>query len=354
MVKGKVVDKSIKININLGDIKGKKKQTRRKKITNKNVVKDFIKPSGISTAPSASAQVITQRPIDFYSQQPPKQATDLTEIVKFVNNLDQRNKLLEQKIESSQKLLKNEQDYINSKINDDPTTMSIKSNDDETLSRIERLENLASKAYNKDLFKEKSSKKIKKSDITYTINNNVDYDPSDSTNYNEPLKLDKYIQKLPIVYKSDVVELNENEKSDNALNDLVTHQKKSEKLIIDIGADEFNDEREIEKQVEQMTQEMEKENEEKQRIKRQEAYGQLMKYRELINDNAFSFPEPKRIQLNKMSLSDKEKYLISKDQLKIINKHLKTLGLSPLNSKYWTKLKNDFDNLSPQMLEQSL
>lgn len=346
MVKSKVVDKSIKININLADVKGKKKQTRRKRVSKKLPSSlTYPLPSGSIRAPYSFSTPNIVIP------QPPTDTNSIVTLLDKFNKFEQKqNKLLEDipKKESSQLLLKNEEKDVNKAITLNPTPLDTDIDD----SRLARL--------GAKMMYELSTKK-KKEQPTIILN----YPESEETESIEKATMPslgkdwvEHNQKIPIVYKSDIVELNDEEKSNNALNDLVTHQKKTENLIVDIGANEFNDERKIENEVEQMTKEMKekinKENEEKERIKRQEAYGQLMKYRSLINDNAVSFPEPSRAQLNKMSLAEKEKYLISKDQLKNINKYLITLNSKPLNSKYWTKLKNDFDTLAPQLLEESL
>jgi hypothetical protein len=354
MVKTKTDAKEININLNLGNIKeskGEQKAKKAKKTRKPKTTKDLQKVSlGTNKRKPWSAYSFSyptwQTPITV-----PQPATDTTAIVNLLNKFNKleqnQNKLLEFK-ELPQLTLKNEEKEINKNIVLNPIPINTNIED-------ERLVDIG------DRILELRTTRKKKEQPTIIIN----YPESEQTESIEKATMPNLgrnwfenSQKLPIVYKSDIVELNDKEKSNNALNDLVTHQKKTENLIVNIGANEFNDEREIERQVEQMTQEMQekidKENEEKEKIIKQEAYKRLMDFRSIINDNAISFPEQSRAQLNKMSLSEKDKYMISKEQLKKINKYLITLNSKPLNSKYWTKLKNDFDILAPRLLEESL
>lgn len=347
MVKTKTDAKEININLNLGNIKESKGVKKIKKTRKAKTTKDLKKVSlgGKQRAPYGFWTPTWQTPIT--TPQPP---TDMSSIVSLLSKFEQKqNKLLEDlpKKESSQLLLKNEEKDVNKAVALNPTQLDI---DDSRLARL-----------GARMMEIHTSRAKKREQPTIILN----YPESEETESIEKATMPdlgrnwvERSQKLPIVYKSDVVELNDEEKSDNALNDLVTHQKKSENLIVDIGANEFNDEIEIERQVEEMTNEMnqkiKEENQEKERIKKQDAYKKLMAFRSIIDDNASSFPEPSRAQLNKMSLNDKEKYMISKEELKKINKHLITLKSKPLNSKYWTKLKNDLDILAPQLLEESL
>jgi len=348
MVKTKTDAKEININLNLGNIKESKGVKKAKKTRKPKTTKDLKKVSlgGKQRAPYSFWSPTWQTPIQV--AQPP---TDMSAIVSLLSKFEQKqNKLLEDlpKKESSQLLLKNEEKDVNKAITLNPTPLDTDIDD----SRLARL--------GAKMMYELSTRK-KKEQPTIILN----YPESEETESIEKATMPnlgkdwvEHNQKLPIVYKSDVVELNDDEKSDNALNDLVTHQKKTENLIVDIGANEFNDEREIERQVEEMSNQMKQnikeENQEKERIKKQDAYKKLMAFRSIVDDNVSSFPEPSRAQLNKMSLNDKEKYMISKEELKKINKYLITLKSKPLNSKYWTKLKNDLDILAPQLLEESL
>jgi hypothetical protein len=349
MVKTKTDAKEININLNLGNIKESKGVKKIKKPRKAKTTKDLKKVSlgGKQRAPYGFYYPTWQTPIT--TPQPP---TDMSSIVSLLSKFEQKqNKLLEDlpKKESSQLLLKNEEKDVNKAVALNPTLLDTDIDDS-------RLAKLGAR-----MMEIHTSRAKKREQPTIILN----YPESEETESIEKATMPdlgrnwiERSQNLPIVYKSDVVELNDEEKSNNALNDLVTHQKKTENLIVDIGADEFNDEREIERQVEEMSNQMKQnikeENQEKERIKKQDAYKKLMAFRSIVDDNVSSFPEPSRAQLNKMSLTDKEKYMISKEELKKINKYLITLNSKPLNSKYWTKLKNDLDILAPQLLEESL
>jgi hypothetical protein len=227
MVKSKVVDKSIKININLADLKDKKKQTRRKRVSKKSTLTKtkplpssltYPLPSGAERPPysfyipGATQQPIQQTPpTNIVVPQPPTDTSSIISLLEKFNRLEfKQNKLLEDKSNNNDRLISEETLDENGK---------------------------QKKKYNNDYVINKPESKITERIEKATM-------PDLGKNWIE------YNTKLPIVYKSDIVELNDEEKSNNALNDLVTHQKKTEELKIDIGANEFNDEREIERQVE--------------------------------------------------------------------------------------------------------